>query len=176
VPVRVLGWRVRRGMSSGASSAMVTMAAVWGRDRWAMAVVPLHFLTPAEPPPRLRSEPRQTPLSSPAGESALPSQRHLLLHRVPVHLPPSLLFTLQNHRPNTELRSCCPNASNLFPHHLLSTSTTGAATMSRGCGSRRRRVMGPMRTERERGVRMADGRVPHGKLNSFITDGWVPHV
>jgi hypothetical protein len=36
--------------------------------------------------------------------------------------------------------------------------------------------MDPMRTERERGVRMADGWVPHGKLNSFITDGWVPHV
>jgi hypothetical protein len=30
--------------------------------------------------------------------------------------------------------------------------------------------------ERERGVRTADGRVPHGKHNSFITDGWVPRV
>jgi hypothetical protein len=30
--------------------------------------------------------------------------------------------------------------------------------------------------QRERGVRMADGWVPHGKLNGFITDGCVPHV
>jgi hypothetical protein len=35
--------------------------------------------------------------------------------------------------------------------------------------------MGPMHRERERGVRMADRWVPHGKLNDFITDGCVPH-
>jgi hypothetical protein len=36
--------------------------------------------------------------------------------------------------------------------------------------------MGPMHIEREREVRTTDGRVPHGKHNSFITDGWVPRV
>jgi hypothetical protein len=29
---------------------------------------------------------------------------------------------------------------------------------------------------REREVRTTDGQVPHGKHNSFITDGWVPRV
>jgi hypothetical protein len=32
VPVRMQGWRERRGMSSGASSAMATMVAVWAGD------------------------------------------------------------------------------------------------------------------------------------------------
>jgi hypothetical protein len=32
VPVHALGQRERRGMSSGASSAMVAMAAAWARD------------------------------------------------------------------------------------------------------------------------------------------------
>jgi hypothetical protein len=32
VPVRALGWRERRGMSSGMSSAMATVAAVWAGD------------------------------------------------------------------------------------------------------------------------------------------------
>jgi hypothetical protein len=36
--------------------------------------------------------------------------------------------------------------------------------------------MGAMHIEREREVRTTDGRVPHGKHNSFITDGWVPRV
>jgi hypothetical protein len=46
-----------------------------GRGRGAMAAmaaVPRCFITPAKPPPRLRSEPRRPPLPSPAGERALP--------------------------------------------------------------------------------------------------------
>jgi hypothetical protein len=59
-----------------------------GRGWGAMAAVPHSFLTPAEPPPRLWSEPRRPPLSSPAGESALSSQRDLLPRQVSVHPSP----------------------------------------------------------------------------------------
>jgi hypothetical protein len=61
VLVLALGWRERRLFHGGGVS----------RGRGPMAAVPCYFLTPAEPPPRLRSKLRRPLLASLAGESAL---------------------------------------------------------------------------------------------------------
>jgi hypothetical protein len=57
---RELNYGDRGGGVGRGRGAMVAMAAVLRR-----------FITPTEPPPRLRSEPRQPPLASPARESVL---------------------------------------------------------------------------------------------------------